>query len=108
MRKFTLLSAAAAAALASGDPATTGEEDEDEAAGPEPVTDPAPADQGQDTTTAPSEAAAQPEQVVAAGDVASLCADARAKGFAEANARMKTVFASEEAKALVVSVERQQ
>ena len=37
--------------------------------------------------------------VVAASDVSALCADAQAKGFAEANQRMSTVFASDEGKA---------
>jgi hypothetical protein len=114
--KFTLLSRAAAAALAAGN-ANGGDDD----AGPEPgkgaadgASDPTPApspaptpapspaptpSDGGASTTDEKSANSAPVDVVAAADVKALTAEAHAKGFAEANARMKAVFDSPEGKA---------
>lgn len=107
--KFQLMSRAAVAALAAGGAAASGD---DKDAGPAPGeggTD-KPAEQPTPTpsptpTPAPTEQPATdpaPEAtqaVVAAADAQALIAEADGKGFARANARMTTVFASDEGKA---------
>ena len=100
--KFQLMSRASVAALAglaaSGD---------DKDAGPAPAK---PEDKAADPPAKPGEGEEQPappeapeaeasQQVVAAADAQALIAEADGKGFARANARMTTVFASEEGKA---------
>src|SRR3546814_10991232 len=99
--KFTLRSRAAVAALAAGGVAASGD---DKDAGPAPGeggTD-KPADPPAKPDEKPADPPAQPEAeqaVVAAADAQALIADADGKGFARANARMTTVFASDEGKA---------
>lgn len=103
--KFQLLSRAAVAALAAGGVAASGD---DKDAGPAPgqggsdkPVEPAPAEPGDKPAEpqTPASDAEAPQQVVAAADAQALIAQADAAGFARANARMTTVFASEQGKA---------
>lgn len=103
--KFNLMSRAAVSTLTAAAVAATGDDPD---AGPAPGQDkpveapkPAEPDGGKETTDkpagdAPTEASTD---VILASDARTAIAEADAKGFARANARMATVFASDEGKA---------